>query len=135
MLDQCLRPRLHSILFILVSLAALTACGDEGTEAEVASAELGSPDPVPAVSTPCGGGPCTEGVAGVRFINSAEALRQVEIDGEPVCVLEPGEACAVPITAAERATIHVTDARGEAACEDPELTLAQCVCATMKIRC
>lgn len=135
MLDQSPRPRLHSILFILVSFASLAACGDEGAEAEVASAELGAPDPVPAVATPCGGGPCTEGVAGVRFLNAADALRQVEIDGEPVCVLEPGEQCAVPITASARAIIHVTDATGEAACDDPELTLAQCVCATLKIRC
>jgi hypothetical protein len=74
-------------------------------------------------------------VAGVRFINGADELRQVEINGEPVCVLEPGEDCAVPITAAERATIHVTDAAGEAACDDPQLTLAQCVCAVLKIRC
>jgi hypothetical protein len=132
MLDQSTRPRFHAILFILVSLAA---CGDEGADAEVSSAELVSPDPAAAVSTPCGGGPCVEGVAGVRFINGADELRQVEIDGEPVCVLEPGEDCAVPITAAERATIHVTDARGEAACEDPELTLAQCVCVILKIRC
>jgi hypothetical protein len=132
MLAQSSRPRLHSILFILLSLAG---CGDGGADAEVVSAELSSPDPEPAAVTPCGGGPCVEGVAGVRFINGADALRQVELDGAPVCVLQPGEECAVPITAADKATIHVTDEDGTAACDDPSLTLAQCVCAVLKIRC
>jgi hypothetical protein len=68
-------------------------------------------------------------------LNSADAARNVYVDGALVCVLEPDESCATSITAGEDAVIHVTDLSDGEVCHDPRASLFECACLTLEILC
>jgi hypothetical protein len=122
--------RVAGVMVLLPCAAAACAAapGDETDVRTLASDE----EPL----SPCdAGAECTEGVAGLEFVNSSGAHRRVHVNGELVCELDAEESCSTAIEAHVKAIVHVTDELGGAVCSDPEATLASCTCASLEILC